>query len=38
VRSRAALLAFHEAPKETSPVALRTFWAPLDALVAHVQR
>jgi dienelactone hydrolase len=38
VSSRAGLLAFHEAPKETSPLALRTFWAPLDALVAQVRR
>jgi acetyl esterase/lipase len=37
VRSRPGLPAFHEAPKETSPIALRTFWAPLDALVAQVR-
>jgi alpha-beta hydrolase superfamily lysophospholipase len=38
VRSGAGLLASHEAPKETSSLALRTFWAPLDALVGRVRR
>jgi hypothetical protein len=38
VRSRAGLLAFHKAPMETTPLALRTFWQPLDALVEQARR
>jgi dienelactone hydrolase len=34
IRSTPGLRAHHEAPKETTPLALRTFWAPLDGLVA----
>lgn len=37
VRSTPALFADHGSPMETTPAARRTFWAPVDALVARVR-
>jgi hypothetical protein len=38
VRSSAALVAHHEAPKDGTAAAFRTFWAPLDRLVSAARR
>lgn len=37
VRSGPSLIADHSAPKSSTPTARRTFWAPLDALVARAR-
>jgi acetyl esterase/lipase len=38
VRSSAALTASHEAPKEMTAASTRTFWKPIDVLVADARR
>lgn len=38
VRTSAALTASHEAPKETTPASTRTFWKPIDVIVANARR
>ncbi len=38
VRSSSALVASHSAPKSSSRAGQRVFWAPLDRLIARVQR